>query len=121
MPSAAFGTLMYLQPVLQHPAGQYQIEQWRYALDAESKPVMLGPTRLTPGARAVFHKSEVVYLLRLTYEDVADEDVEMAWSKMIPCTIHEVLQYCVWMSGSGMQGVAEAQRLESLRRWCHWL
>ena len=120
VPSVSAGTLMYIQPVLQHPVGQNQIDSWRTACDAEFKPVMLGQTRLTFGVPAVFHRFEVAFLLKSTYEDFADEDVESAWAKMVPCTIHEVLQYCVWATGTNMQQVAEADRFEALRRWCHW-
>ena len=120
VPPVAAGTLMYIQPVLQHPMGQSRIESWRYALDEQSRPLVLGQTRFTFGVRAIFHKSEVAFLLRLTYENFSDDDVEMAWSRMVPCTIHEVLQFCLWAAGSGMQYATEAIRMEALRRWCQW-
>ena len=81
---------------------------------------MLGRTRMTFGTRAVFHKTEVTFLLRETYENFSDADVEEAWSQMVPCTIHEVLDFCVFAATTGMQNVVEANKMEALRRWCHY-
>ena len=83
VPSVTTGTLMFIQPVLQHPMGQSQIESWRYALDERSSPLMLGQTRFTFGVRAIFNKPEVAFLLRLTYQNFSGADVETVWSSMV--------------------------------------
>ena len=55
--------------------------------------MVLGESRHTYGVKAIFHKMEVACMLRLTYDGLDDADIEAAWGMLVPCTIHEVLQY----------------------------
>ena len=116
-PTVEASSTVYVQPMVCHPRGNQMVESFRWCQGPGKLPLTLGGSTVREGVVALIVKTELMSAAAEFFEGMSKEDVDAAWGAMLPATVHQVMEFCLFMSGGSMQHVAEQNRLELMRRF----